>query len=369
METTTNQSIKIESETDIYYGYVCPIIGIIGVFLNMIVFAIFSSSIFKEILYKYLKLQALFIAMDLLFTSFRPLYYWKHCEISHSYVAHLYEKYLITYGASVVEMGAFVCLVLATLNYYLLIGSVMSAKRFFLARVSYIYVTFVVVVVSIVLFLYQLFEYKIVCGDMVLVSADHSRNTTKWICDIEYEPFHYSTFHSINEIFAFFVRDGLNLIILVVLNVMLFVRVKKGIKKKKMMLHKANTNSSLTSDSKVPAAENLNRTESRRRMRSISKTKYKLTVMVILSSVNCALGRLPIMIFFIIRNFEEENYALLYFRKLAVVCVYLSYDFNFFFLYFTNKKFKMLFNQHVMFFFTCRTRTQSIQDRSVTMDW
>lgn len=94
MENNDTYGITIlnTDSTDFYYGYICPFIGAIGVVLNVIVFVLFSNSMFKEILYKYLKLQAFFISMDLLFTSFRPIYYWKEFEISNSYVAHLYEK-------------------------------------------------------------------------------------------------------------------------------------------------------------------------------------------------------------------------------------------------------------------------------------
>lgn len=357
-------NITIDTETDLYYGYICPFVGMIGVFLNAIVFFIFSHAVFKEILYKYLKLQAMFIALDLLFTSFRPVSYWKFTELSHSYAAHLYDLYLITYGASVVEMGAFVCLVMATLNYYLLIDSMLATQRCFFARVSYISVALFVVVFSVFLFLYQLFEYTIICGNVIMAP-----NVTKYMCDIEYEPFHYSTFHMINEIGAFFIRDGLNLIILIILNFMIFIRVKKGMNKKKSMLNKSSASLASNESGTKRIGSVINRNESDKRLRSISKTKYKLTVMVIMSSVNCALGRLPIMIFFIIRNFQE-NEALLYFRKIAVVFVYLSYDFNFVFLYLTNKKFKMLFNRYFLMLFMCRRRAQTtiIGDRSLTID-
>lgn len=386
-QTFTN--ITIDTESDLYYGYICPFVGAIGVLLNLLVFLIFSSPIFKEILYKYLKLNALFIGLDLLFTSFRPVFYWKHLEIAHSYPAHLYEKYLITYGASVVEMTAFVCLVLATFNYYLLIDNLLASQRFFFSRVSYIYVCVFIVIVSILLFFYQLFEYKIVCDNIPLsfwpfanISSDSNNNQTIYMCNIEYESFHYSTFHSVIEILAFFIRDGLNLILLILLNLMIFVRVKKGMNKKKSILNNNNNktkrseSAGLATSSDVKSNETARRAgslidrnhSSNKRLRSISKTKYKLTIMVIMSSVNCALGRLPIMIFFIIRNFGE-NEAVLYFRKIAVVFVYLSYDFNFFFLYFTNKKFKMLFNRYFLALATCNNRrSQTIRDRSVTMD-
>lgn len=429
MNESSSSKIVISTETDLYYGYICPFVGAIGVFLNLIVFIIFSNSVFKEILYKYLKLQALFIGLDLLFTSFRPVFYWKHLEIAHSYPAHLYEKYIITYGASVVEMSAFVCLVLATLNYYLLIDNLLASQRFFFSRVSYVYVVTFVVLVSVFLFLYQLFEYKIVCEDIPLSmwesamnnydnnnNQNYSVNQTKHMCDIEYEQFHYSKFHTIIEIVAFFIRDGLNLIILVMLNLMIFVRVKKGMNKKKSILkrrtgsmsvpsadfksggtgggggggkretrrskaelnNKNNTNndnnslSNATTKTKGSGSENgsvviRNHSSNSKHLRSISKTKYKLTIMVIMSSLNCAIGRLPIMIFFILRNFGE-NEAVLYFRKIAVVFVYLSYDFNFFFLYFTNKKFKTLFNRYFLACATCSHKKPSIRDRSATLE-
>lgn len=184
----------------------------------------------------------------------------------------------------------------------------------------------------------------------------------------------------INEIFAFLVRDGFNLIILILLNILIFMRVKQGMNKKILMLNKVNTTMQRQNgqnDHKSPppgthieenAHDEADQQQRRRTTnnshkstRSISKTKYKLTIMVIMSSVNCTLGRLPIMIFFIIRNFSEND-AVLYFRKLAVMCVYLSYDFNFLFLYFTNKKFKMLFNEYFLVLLTCHRRILLVMD-------
>jgi hypothetical protein len=326
-QNRTSSSFSANEKTDLFYGYLCPLVGITGVFLNLAIFLVFSNSVFKETLYKYLKLQSLFIMLDLLITSFRPVYYWKENALSRTYVAQLYEKFLITYLASVLEMSAFVSLVLALLHYYLLIKSNSKLRQLCCVKIHYKYVIECVVLISVILFLFQLFEYKIECesrlDDDLLLKNDNNQTNSKYTCAIKYDSFHYSRLKAFLEIFAFCVRDGLNLFLLISLNILIFLEVRNGIRNKKQLL------GYLTATNKF--------------LNFMNQTKYKLTLMVILNSFNTILGRLPIMIFFIIRNVEETE-SVLQFRKIAVLFVYLSYDFNFFFYYKTNKKFTKIFN-------------------------
>jgi hypothetical protein len=331
---TTNEHAWLYLErTDLYQGYICTFLGIFGFFLNLIVFLIFShNASFKETLYKYYKLQALFITLDLFIQALRPIYNWKEYAITKSYVANLYEIWLITYAASVLEMCAFVCLLIATLHYYIHIhNNAATLESFILFRISYIYVAIGLLVVSGLLFVYQLFEYSVFC-------YSHYDN-----CNIRVdEKLQRSVFHRVIEIFAFVLRDGFNWVCLVVLNVLIFVKVRSDMGRKLKLLKiqksmKSSTPTTATAESN--AAENT--------LNSIGRTKSKLTLMVVMSSVNCALGRLPIMVYFIMINFIKMNDTMSLFLNLAISFVFVSYSVNFFFLYFTNKKFKALFNQYL----------------------
>lgn len=331
-------------KTDLFYGYLCPFVGVIGFCLNVTVFLIFSKAVFKETLYEYMKTQSLFISLDLLITSFRPIHYWVQVSFSRTYVSALYEKFFITYFASVLEISAFVSLVLATLHYYLLIKNVKWLRGTVLMRASYKYVIACVFLFGMVLFLFQIFEYKIECQQQLVIYPSLNNNNSEtssnahveYVCDIEYDVFHYNPVKMMLELLAFIIRDGINLLLLIILNVLIFLRAREGIRNKKLILGYLTVKDGQKS----------------KLLSVISRTKYKLTLMVILNSFNCMMGRLPIMVFFIVRNFNESE-QVLFFRKLAVLFVYLSYAFNFFFFYFTNKKFHKSLNEHFVYILCC----------------
>ena len=146
----------------------------------------------------------------------------------------------------------------------------------------------------------------------------------------EYGSFHFNVVMSIIEIAAFTLRDGLSSVVFIVLNILIFNKVKKNLNKKKRMVMEKSTVNDFA--------------ETGNSLTKVDRSQIRLTIMVLVSCANCLVGRTPILLFFILRNFLEESQLtkLLYF---AISCIYFSYFISFFLYYITNKKFKYVLKQ------------------------
>ena len=146
--------------------------------------------------------------------------------------------------------------------------------------------------------------------------------------------FEKSSTKKLIEIIAFAIRDGISLIVLIALNVLIYLKFKKTIAKKKKML-KPNF-SFFTTNNKNDANVN----------NKMKRSKRKTAFMVLIVSICYTVGRIPIMISFIIRNLYDETNQMRIFKIASVISVILAYDSYFFIYYFTNKNFKKLFRQY-----------------------
>ena len=103
-------------DTDhIFFCVMTPIIDIMGVILSFSGLIILQNSQFKEVLYKYLKVETLFIGINLTISSLRPMY---HCEMASTYKSNLiviFQMYFRGYFGSALEEAAFLCNLIAIL--------------------------------------------------------------------------------------------------------------------------------------------------------------------------------------------------------------------------------------------------------------
>lgn len=83
----------------------------------------------------------------------------------------------------------------------------------------------------------------------------------------------------------------------------------------------------------------------------IEKTTNKLTLTIYLCTLKCLLGRLPILVYFLIKtsSLMEKNMVDSYFFKnefypVACFCINFSYSISFFFFYYSNTKFRKTAN-------------------------
>lgn len=334
--------IFYEEKNDLLFTYICPIVGICGFFLHSLSFMVFSKSDFKELLYKYLKMESLNVLFDLLITALKPIYYCRSCEVSKTYFAQIYFISFIVYGASIFELSAIINRILSTFCCYILIRNKIIRNKYFFVLNYYKIINFTIYTISSLIFLYQIFIYKI---------TDVSVDKISPFYIIEKTDFSKTSLKSIFELTGFIFRDGINLAILIFINILIFIRFKNDLSKKKIFLMPINSNTKITlhHDELVIRVKNLPHVKDLKAenfvnkrtglLNRIKKCENKQTIMIFTTCICCMIGRLPILVFFILRNFDNENkYQDLI--KLAALSIYLTYVVNFFLYYNSNKRFK-----------------------------
>lgn len=128
----TNLTVQSNLQNDIVFTFLCPLIGLFGLALNVISIIIISN--FKEPMFFYLRVELFLICSDLLVTVFKPVYYCRTCPISASFIANLYYLIFNVYMASVFELGAIMCRNMSALICFLLISKQLRQVRFVLKK-------------------------------------------------------------------------------------------------------------------------------------------------------------------------------------------------------------------------------------------
>jgi hypothetical protein len=341
---------------DVFYVYVGPIVGSIGLLFELICFIVLSNKEFNGTLFKYLKYQVIFEAIDLLIGVLRPIHDCKTCPISKTYYSQLHFLITIVYLASVCEMSALMCQIASVYHCLKLISinKQFTFSKSFLAKHLHRVIVFLIFFYSALLFSYQLLQYRII----------HKEDTDSYelVDSSDFDPSLWLVCESI----SFGIRDLVLLIILISLNLLLFFKVKQNIKHKIFVInfnirHKISTIQPFNSDfnhnnqstdklftingndSNYKRTKQIeNETPSTPVIRQIEKFENRIAFMIIISSINYVLGRIPILLFFIIRNFNKGP-EMGPFLNFAVFQIYFSYSIEFFIFYFMNKRFKIVF--------------------------
>ena len=315
---------------DVFFLYITPIICFFGLILNLLCIIVFSKKEFKEVLFKYFKMESIFVCFIFLIKCIQPIYYCNTCELSRSYFAQFFYKYFSVYLTSVFEMSAILCQICSASYCLNLIR-----KNVYNLNCSYILMAIVMIMVSGVVFLFQLFQYSINEHQIVELDANKTIYKTE-----TYEIINLKIV-SVIEIVSFSIRDGLLSAVLIVLNILLFVEIKRKMKQKTILLYSINTYGTKPTLNEENCEASLNNSSKL----NAEKSKNRVSIMVVLSCLNCIIGRTPILLFFVLRNFIKDDLSvLLYF---AIICIYLSYSL-FFFLYYTrNKLFKKIFQDYL----------------------
>ena len=110
------------------YCYIGPVLSLIGFVLNTSCFIIFTDAKFKSSnVYNYLKVEILFIDIDLILNSMRPIYF---CD--GSITANRYSSlvFAITsqYFGIIAQMTALICEILSNVEFYLQINNLKKSK-------------------------------------------------------------------------------------------------------------------------------------------------------------------------------------------------------------------------------------------------
>lgn len=332
-DNLTKEWIYIDVDEDPIYIYACPIVGLLGCILNILTLIIFLDKQFKENLYRFLRIESIYIIINLFITCLRPLYFCKSKWLSKYFATQLYYIYLLFYLASVLEMTALLTHVLATFDFYALISNIKIKCLSFLEKKIIFKLNVVgTFLLSCLMYSYQLFMFDMVSYQILEVDLNQTVINQRIIYESKPNEFYNkSIFKKAIEMFVSIYRDGILLSVLIILNILIYFQVIKTLRNKKMLLNtNANNNQQILNSS---SSTN----------RASAKAHNKMVLMVLIGSTNVFLGRIPILIDFILRNLIKNHDML---NKLAVLAVYVSYSINFFLYYYTNLRFRNVFNQY-----------------------
>jgi hypothetical protein len=337
-------------ECIVIYIYVIPIISFLGFLLSLLCFLIFLNKDFKEALYKYLKVESLLISVNLFIQIFRPVYFYNASFFSKSLFSQIYSFYFLYYIVSSLEMASFLLHVMSSLDFFLLISN-LTQKLTFYKKLNYKIVSSIICLFSILIYIYILFRKEIRSHDVLFINADNDI-ISYTVIYLSYDTeFSKTIWKKVIEITVVVIRDGIFLLALVILNIIIYLHVRSSIMKKKKMLNKENgtmikKEASIddVSISNHPTAVNGKKSKSEKKSR---RAQYKLTIMVIIGSLNCILGRLPILSDFIVQNIIGWNDQVKLLNMYACLAVYVSYSINFFLYMYTNKRFNKIFFQYL----------------------
>lgn len=341
---TANKTIHINTDNDPMFLIVWPTVGIIGFVLNLFCFMVFNSHEFKENIYAYLKLECVFIGLDLFITALRPFHHNNKSDFSRSFISQFYLVYLLIFFASVLEMSAFLCHITSTFDFYLLIINQQKAYKA-IHKIPYPAKTFIIFAISFLLFTYQLFVFYVGSEDIVESASNQTIHSYK-IYKLSVYDFGGTKAKTGIEIFSFLLRDGFNLAVLIVMNILIFKKVNESMERKKSILNLAR-NRTMTDISEMPTQNtNASTNTNINTEKNMKKTQIKTAVMVCMTCLNYVFGRLPILVVYIVRNFVQNDLTE-WMNKIAVLCVYLSYAFCFPLYYYSNKRFQSVFHRHI----------------------
>ena len=342
-------------ECIVVYIYVIPLISIIGFILSILCFLIFSNKDFKETLYKYLQVESLLISINLFIQTFRPVYFYNESYFSKSLFSQAYSFYILYYFVSSLEMASFILHIMSSLDFFLLISN-LTQKLSFYKKLNYKIVSIIICLFSILIYIYILFIKEIRSHDVLFINAENEIISYS-IIYLSYDTeFSKTISKKVIEIAVVVLRDGIFLLTLVILNIVIYLHVRKSImKKKKMLKQKDKDNGTMikteASIDDVSVSNNQTNGKKSNSERKSSRAQYKLTIMVIIGSLNCILGRLPILTDFIVQNIIGWNDQVKLLNMYACLAVYVSYSIYFFLYMYTNKRFNKIFFQYLQIIF------------------
>ncbi len=303
--------------------YITSPVSIVGAAFCSINVFIFSRPVFRQKLYRFLKYESIFITCDLLIKAFSPVAYCQHCSISKTFSSCVYVIYFSIYLSSILEMSAFMCNIFSGLYFYFLVKNIKLSFQ-----INHRVTILVFVVLSSCVFSYQLLEFEI------KYKVD---NVTQEIAyHVKLTDFYYSQVCAIVEIVVNSFRDGLHLGILITINVMLIVHIKASMRHKMTILPKPDSRSKNT----------LFFIDRQRSTTDTIKIKERrITNLIVINCSNSIFGRLPILVYFILRNLSNDTLLVDYFGGFAFFFVYTSYLAKFFLFYLINRNFRDSVNQ------------------------
>jgi hypothetical protein len=287
-------------------------------------------------------METILTAFNLLLSSIGTSVDCYDSSIRSLFLTRVFQLYFLAYFKSVLEFCInYYCLV-GTFDFYLSISSKSSASsksNNCLSKISYKIICLIIFIFGCILFSFRIFDEEIIflnqsnLSNFSLGSGYQLEKTsfsewplTKWIIML-----------------SFFLRDFVYVIILIILNSMIFYKVRKSIRHKKF-IQNININVSNTNEAGEPRKTSSLDTKFKR-------TNLSLKMMIIIGNLNNLIGRISILLYFIldttICHYKNITLGEIMFN-LIIFCVYFSYLIKFFLYYITNKTFRSILKAYIL---------------------
>jgi hypothetical protein len=320
--TTTTEPPSIASDVcpfaaaiPIINNYAQPAVSVLGVPTNVYCIVVFSLIIRHERqlnghMFKYLLLKSVHDTIQFIVNSFAPLVFCTDCPTSRTYAAQIWFIWFYFYVECINELCSALFEVAATLD--CLIN--LNMKFEWCKKNVVFYVTSAVITIyPCIYYIFWGYEFNIV---------KVTTNTTSFYT-YEYAEFSYTKTSFALRLMHGLFRDGVCMIVLVILNVLILLTMKQSFKRKRRMTA-ATSPSTVTVASSSTAAHNAER---------------NVIIMIVLNGVNYFAGHLIIFVkYCVFTRPSAMSSCLLSLGLFAMNCSYVTP----FFIYFAcNKLFRV----------------------------
>ena len=297
-------SLQTATYDSLIYIFGCLPISALGfVFCVASVYVLWRSE-FKENLFIYLRIECILMAFDTFLSTIRSPLRGFLCRTSACPVPNPFVQVLLvffTYFPSPTEASALVTDIFASFNCLIMLKHNRNKFEEFIFNLNPFVTVLVVYLIFSLIFIYQCFT-----------------NTNLFYLDFVISNRIYF------DLITFSIRDGLLVSILIILNVIIAFKVKSNLKKKMAIV-------------KVNSTQQLN-------IKKMQKSQQRMSIMVLADSVNSIVGRIPLLILFVLRNINLNPIASAFF-----LFTFLSYFLKFFIFLKFNKRFRIVALQKLPF--------------------
>lgn len=309
--------------TEVNGYFIIPIISLLGFILNMLCFIIFMSSKFK--LKSKLKFLITKVLLEMLFCAFGIGFQnglcVDNCTVSYSLEFQIFRLYIHKFIGSSLYICTGLIEIFLTYDRYLIL---INRKNWLNKEVNFKYIILVSVIVSLIIFVPELFATKIV------KSNQNSTNSFK----IESTAFGESKANFYYKMISISLANLTQIIALFSISVLLSIEFRKFIQ------NKANLSTQMFHFNQSLVLLFQNSHEKKRKKAEINFIRMTLTLSILNSFMRSV--DLFTMLFQVIDGRIGRECAL-YLKNVCVVVIYLVQSLNFFVLIYFYKRFRKAF--------------------------
>lgn len=329
MFNVTQQNDICHSIYKIYHVYIEKLLNSVGLMFNLLNILVFSKLIasknVKSDMFKYLMIKSIFDA----YYNFRNLifiiYDCIHCSINENKYFLVFLWIFVIYFGFVAQLLSVCCEIGATYDRYQHISNKLKMFK----RTSYKFNLSLAFIFSLLFYLNKIFE-------RTLTTRLTGFNGTSDYYILIFNSLGSSELALNIDFFQSLIKNGICVSLILILNILSLISIKKSMGNKRKMINKCNNRSeNLT----------LKRNKSMAKLR-VAKTELKVTLMVLTTGILTVIGHGFMFVYNLPFMIEYANFCL---YSITNFLFYLSITFNFLIYFSFYKNFRITFKHMLIF--------------------